>query len=455
MFAVFLVFYVARVIQLDLRIPALGEIYTEMILGIAVSVTAIYALITTPTRWMPNCFKLGIAFLTLMAVMTVFSYDVGLSWKIFYEHAFKDMLVGLAIIAFVDTPRRLSVFFAAHFLAFAKMAEEGIRGLLNGTLVWENQGVMRLHGSTPNYNHPNSLSGTQLGSIPFTTVLATQVPKWTRLFLYAEILVALIVVVYTGSRTAYIAIAGSAIVFCFRSRRPARNTLLMLVLMLAMIPLVPQDYIERFGTVFTQKDKLGSGSIDLRKEILRDATTIFMEHPLGVGVAAFPTVRNTRFGRTQDTHNLYLEISTNLGVEGLLLFSALIFSMTRSLMGIARRADAICRASAQPESISSVGSERTRGDRKIRPNESADETTAKLVSATARALIAFIVLRLFLGAFGHDLYEPYWWFAIGLTCALARMLSEIEPKHVDVAKTSDRTLPYRVAEQSQKLPRSV
>ncbi len=38
--------------------------------------------------------------------------------------------------------------------------------------------------------------------------------------------------------------------------------------------------------------------------------------------------------------------------------------------------------------------------------------------AVSDAIIVFVVVRLLLGLFGMDLYEIYWWFAIGLSCAL-------------------------------------
>ena len=33
--------------------------------------------------------------------------------------------------------------------------QEAVRGLISGSLVWGNQGIMRLHGSVPRYGHPN------------------------------------------------------------------------------------------------------------------------------------------------------------------------------------------------------------------------------------------------------------------------------------------------------------
>ena len=37
--------------------------------------------------------------------------------------------------------------------------------------------------------------------------------------------------------------------------------------------------------------------------------------------------------------------------------------------------------------------------------------------AVSKSIEAFIWARLFLGLFGMDTYEIYWWFAIGITVA--------------------------------------
>ena len=41
-----------------------------------------------------------------------------------------------------------------------------------------------------------------------------------------------------------------------------------------------------------------------------------------------------------------------------------------------------------------------------------------LMKAVCSAVFVYIITRLGLGLFGHDLYEIYWWFAAGLAIAL-------------------------------------
>ena len=107
-------------------------------------------------------------------------------------------------------------------------------------------------------------------------------------------------------------------------------------LAVAAVVFVPGQYFERFDTIYTMEEKEGASSAT-RIEILKDAVEIFASHPFGVGIQAFPAVRKTTFGREQDTHNLYLEVATNLGIQGLLSSGFLFFKLLQTLRASERR----------------------------------------------------------------------------------------------------------------------
>jgi O-antigen ligase len=175
------------------------------------------------------------------------------------------------------------------------------------------------------------------------------------------------------------------------------------------IPLIPADYMERFDSIFTLQDKEGH-STEKRMVILEDSWEIFKEHPLGVGVAAFPKVRMDRFGRNQDTHNLYLEIATNLGFQGFIVVSLFIYKMLATLNNI--------RASAQMNIIKLLNNGNHRNDILI--------NDLNFVKSLSLATISFIIIRLTLGLFGMDLYEIYWWFAVGISFSLYSIMDNLQ-----------------------------
>ena len=407
-FIIFLVFYCFRLLQGGVRFAELGAIRLELILGLIAAIPALLILVTDRAARLPWCFWFGAALAALMLLMVPFSVAPTLSWKAFSEHAFKDMLIGISITTLVSSVRRLKWFLGAHLFAYAKMAQEGVLGVITGGLIWENQGTPRLHGSTPNYEHPNSFGGTQAGTVPFVSgLLGLRLVRILRLALLAQLIAALVVIVYTGSRSTYVGFSAWILVIAWQSERKFRATLVVAFLALGASLIVPHAYVERFQQIFTQKDKEG-GSIEERKRITTDAMTIFIENPFGIGTGAFPAARAERFGRTQDTHNLYLEVATNLGVQGLLIFILMIWSIYWEL--------------------NRLRTEQTRAIKELSKSPIVNETLLgeyRFTGAVTSGLMSFLLIRLVLGFLGHDLYEIYWWFCIGLTCSLSRITRDL------------------------------
>jgi len=303
----------------------------------------------------------------------------------------------------------MKYFLAAFLLACLKLGQEGFVGRITGGLMWENQGIMRLNGSVPMYSHPNSFSGMALGTLPFVYYFWRNATKYERLILLAIGIFSLNIIIYTGSRTGYVGLCAFIIHLFIRSKNKRNFMIAATLFSVIFISLIPNDYIGRFDSIFTEKEKEGHSS-EARIQIMKDAWQIFEEHPFGVGVSAFPKVRMQEFGRSQDTHNLYLQIATNLGVQGLIIVSLFIYKMLLTLNNI--------RLSAQQRilNLSDMG---------IRHN---NEIIAdlKFIESAALATSSFIVIRLVLGLFGMDLYEIYWWFALGITVALYSIMSNFK-----------------------------
>lgn len=256
----------------------------------------------------------------------------------------------------------------------------------------ESQGTPRLHGSTDLYGHPNSYSGMAVGCLPFIYFLYPVCRRyWQKVLLLALLLCCFIIIIFTGSRTGYVATLLLLLFALIKLKGKHRRPLIIMCALIlpASILTLPDEYLERFKSIYTLEDTEG-GSISARLQIIDDSIDIAAAKPWGVGVAAFPTVRQEIFGRSQDTHNLYLELLTNLSVIGLFAFIILIKSIISNNLKIQSELQNI------------------------------DSHDAKFVIALSKAIIAFILARLFLGLFGMDTYEIYWWFAIGVTISLYR-----------------------------------
>lgn len=412
-------------LQIGTRIDWLGLIRIEFVVACLLIPPALYFFanpdvdsdINSDVKNRSSLGILVIAFFILLAVMTIFSYDVQHSWQVFFNRVIKFAFMGLFIVCFVKSPNAMRFFLAAFLLACMKMGQEGMVGQLTGSLVWQNQGVMRLHGSTLLYRHPNSFSGMALGTLPFILYLYPLVNKYIKIFFLVLLVFDLNIILHTGSRTGYVGFIGIVLVFLFRSKKKVTHSIILIIGLLVFMQFAPQQYMNRFRSIYTspptdnspQSLYDGESSKDKRIEIVEDALIIFKENPLGVGVSAFPLVRAERFGRVQDTHNLYLEIATNLGVQGLVLFGFMILALLRCLHSSRNE------FKAQIDSLTFHFSDNNLTDEAalLKPHLA----DLRFMVAVCDSVILFVVLRLILGIFGMDLYEIYWWFSVGLAIA--------------------------------------
>ncbi|HNY89644.1 MAG TPA: O-antigen ligase family protein [Methanoregulaceae archaeon] len=422
-------------LQIGHRVPFLGKIRFEFIYAALLIALAFFS--TGLSNLRSPLLKYLVLLFVCFVIAIPFSYDFQTSWNVFVDRVVKFAFMAVFIAAFVKSPRHMKFFLAAFMLACLKMGEEGFVGKITGGLIWENQGVMRLHGATPIYEHPNSFAGMALGTVPFIYYLFPIAPKWAKAILVVMMGFAINIILFTGSRTGYVAFFFFVVFAFFMSNAKKKFALYAIALSLVSVPLVPQDYVGRFSSIFTGEDKEGR-STELRKEILKDACKIFIAHPLGVGVAAFPAVRRATFGRSQDTHNLYLEVATNLGIQGLIIFLMFIYQMMKTLLGITRG------AFSQLWELEELA-------RNIRaPSDAQRDITnhiedLKLIRAVGSAVFMFMIIRLALGLFGMDLYEIYWWFALGLTIALYNMSGIAQEKTENILRSNTIFLDSRIA----------
>ncbi len=377
-------------LQIGNRVSFLGQIRIEFLIGAALIILSVNSLIRRePIR---NAFHRpfvnSIFFLYFVIIVyTFFSYDVNRSQTIFFDRVLKFSMLTLFIGALVKSKAELKLVLVGFMLAMIKIIQEGVFGVITGGMVWENQGIPRLHGVTLLYRHPNSLSGLAVSALPFFLLLFRFQSALFKLIFLGAIGGLLIIVMYTGSRTGYVATILLLTVMLLRfGILKVRAISIILMVLTASSILIPQDYKERFATIFESNEERGS-SANKRMEIIEDAWAIAKKYPLGVGVQAFPHVRDLEFGRQQDTHNLYLEILTNLGPIGFIAFWIFIILLFKT---------------------------------NARSRKLLLEKNQQFLAEVCYIINLYILCRLALGLFGMDLYEVYWWFAAGFTIALAK-----------------------------------
>ncbi len=404
--------------QLTSRFPALADMRFELIVNAILFF--IVAFKAKPYK-ISNPIVGAVVFLYLcIAIQVPLSVNIDFSWNVFVDHVVKYSIFAYLIANIILSPKNLRLFWIFFLLSCGKIAQEGFMGWLTGGLVWENQGVMRLNGSVPIYGSPNSFSGFGVGLIPFLYYLSPLATRYEKFFLAAIAVGATVIIIFTASRTGYMGTIAFFLYAVMRSQAKMKALVLLIVIATAAAFFVPADYKDRFMSSFTGQDKEG-GSTRARKQILVDAKEIFFEHPLGIGVAAFPLVRMQKFGRFQDTHNLYMEVLTNLGIQGGIAFVIYIVSLFRLLAKTQKMVLAQLQKLSPPGRKKSESANSNKSVSDPNPMLTAHTKDLQLIVATTNAVMGFIVVRLVLGMFGMDMYEIYWWFMLGLALACYRI----------------------------------
>ena len=375
--------------QIGKRISFFDAIRFELLLGSLLTVLSVYALANRPKT--ADGSKVGIYATILIiyyGIFAFFTHDPDTSWFVYFNRVIKFSLLSLFIYALADNIYKIALVLLCYFMAAAKAGQEGLLGFITGNMVWENQGIPRLHGSIDMYGHPNSFSGFGVCLLPFIYCFYPLMNKYMKAALIFLAICAAVIILFTGSRTGYIATSFFVIYALLKTFRKSFSKFVFLAIPLLIVSIyfMPDSYKGRFESIFSQQDQEG-GSTSARKQILYDGFEMFLSHPFGIGVGAFSKVRQEMFGRSQNTHNLYLEVLTNTGFIGLILFLLFV--------------SAILKANRQI----------------IFMHKDYGSYESRFLTALSNAVIGYIWARLFLGLFGMDMYEIYWWLAIGLTTA--------------------------------------
>lgn len=413
------------------RIPLLGAIRFEFLLG---TVLVGAAAISIAARVESNRSRLTkyicLYFLFLLAHLSVSQYFWE-SWDAFTNWILKFSCMALFTYAFVRSPRTLRIFVAVLLLAFFKIGQEALWGKVTGSMVWENQGIMRLNGTPGRFGHPNSLSGFAVSMLPFVYYLFPVVQRKWKLCLLLLAVFAINIIVFTGSRTGYLAVIAVSTFLWLRSTKKGRFVAVLVMIVVAGLPFIPEQYEARFTSAFVGREVEGNSKQE-RLEIAGDAWDLFLANPQGLGIYAFRSSRRDQLGkRPMDTHNLYLQVLSDLGVFGSVVFLLLVFALWRELRARAR-------VLAQNErALSSALSRAGPEDVRWGYQHLAD---VRFMRATSSAFLAYVFVRLVLGFFGHDLYEIYWWLASGASIAIVNM------EAIAAARTAEVVGRLRVAE---------
>jgi len=302
--------------------PVLAEIRPEFLLGAYLGVLALvknkykYGKVTIPKS------KLNYAFIFLL-------WGVGLSLTSsacktctieVLEALVKLGVFYLLIILMVNTKKRLEIFFWVYILAIAKMAIDIDIGFLQGQAT-DYHGLSRASGGSSAVDNFNGIAITMNTVIPFAYYLFFHYKTLFKKSVIGIILVILIVtLILTGSRGGLLGFLTILGFIWWRSNKKVLLAITLLVFVIfgwfSMEPERQTRYLSIFASE-EERDESAQGRINA----WIDGMYLFVDHPItGVGAGAFADARVKEFGVYLQPHSMYVQILTELGLIGALLY---------------------------------------------------------------------------------------------------------------------------------------
>ena len=191
--------------------------------------------------------------------------------------------------------------------------------------------------------NPNDLALMVNIIVPLTMalLLSTRRPV-IRLALAGMLVVEGLTVVLTFSRGGFLTLGAILMMYAWKLRRRAERVWIFAILLCALLalPLLPSSYFDRMSTIIhTEQDATGSAGerwSDIMIAVRYALSSPFVGSGIGLNVLA---MNEARGGEWRPVHNVYLELTMDLGVPGLLLFVWLLWTSIASVTEVHRLAD--------------------------------------------------------------------------------------------------------------------
>lgn len=179
--------------------------------------------------------------------------------------------------------------------------------------------------------NPNVYGEMLVLTIPFFGAIILNEKSWLKKAAWLAMLAPVILILFkTGSRGAWVALAGAVVVFVFFW--DIKFIPVMIILGFIALQFLPAPIYNRILTIFS-----GDKSTDYRGKILTSAIPMLKDYwltgvGLGPGVVSAIFERYKIFGLTKaaHTHILYLQLWLEAGIAAILTFLLLIFRMVRN-----------------------------------------------------------------------------------------------------------------------------
>ena len=231
----------------------------------------------------------------------------------------KIIVIALLTTAMVDSEKRV------RWLLFVTLISIGFLAFRANVGIVLSRGTAPVAGPGGSIEDNNDFALLLNMAIPLMIYFGRGEPaRWLRLGFYALALMAVVTIVFTGSRGGFLGLCVVALALALKTKYKITGLALAAVVGTFAIALAPERIIERLMTI---KDASAQASAQQRLDAWKVSVQIIQDHPLfGVGMRNIMNVyeRYGEPGQTKVSHNAYLQLATDAGLPALFLWLAAI-----------------------------------------------------------------------------------------------------------------------------------
>lgn len=271
--------------------------------------------------------------MTLIALITVpIAKNPGVAWEEFNDIYIKAVLMFVVMINVLRTRRRLMGMMWLSLTVGVLLSYMALGMFWRGELNTEGYRVTPDIGGM--FGNPNDLALHLVMMTPLAITLGFASRKWLAKICYfsmAALFIAANTVTY--SRGGFLGLIAVSAVLVWKLGRRARAKVSIMAILSSLLFLLfaPGNYGLRMLSIFIPAlDPVGSS--DQRMDLLIRSIIVSLRNPWGIGIGNFPIVGYRNLG----THNSYTQVSSELGILGLLAYLTFILAPLRKLLAMER-----------------------------------------------------------------------------------------------------------------------
>lgn len=363
--------------------PVLGEVHLERIYMLGM--LAFWAIYPNK-RWLPNLQHLAtFAFAAAVLVCWAMSpwADAG---QVTVENYLKLLVFYVLLVTTVHREKTLKQMLIALLGIMAIYLLHSLREYLNGRHTYR-MGIARMIGVDATMGDPNTFGASILFVLPFVTVFWSIYRQWwVKLALVGYFCLSAGCILLTGSRSAFIGMLLWLVLTIGIRKHNLRWAVVAVIFGPFVFFALPESLQNRFYTIIDPSigPKSAQVSGEGRIEGLEKGWELLGEYPFsGVGPGCWrPATRSSI-----ESHSLYGQVMGEMGLLGVFTFAAIVLAFFYNVAWLQRQ------------------------NRFCRSRFPATSSEADFLVLTARAIRLAVLLMLFSGVFGHNLFRFNWlWY---------------------------------------------